>query len=161
LKPTLLALALAGATALSFNPAVADRMGDRNVYKAQTSFDDVKQGIADAIINRGYVIDYTAFIGDMLKRTAADVGATKSIYANAETVQFCSAVLSRKMMEADAANIVFCPYVIFYYEAAAEPGTIYAGYRPLGPGAMPESQSSLEAINTLLDDIVREATGVL
>jgi len=94
----------------------------------------------------------------MLKRTAGDVGATKALYANAETVQFCSAVLSRKMMEADTANIAYCPYVIFYYELADQPGTVYAGHRHLGPGASAESTAAIGVINKLLDDIVREAT---
>jgi len=155
---TLPALALASALTFALSLAHAGDMGDASVYKAQMSFADVKQNIADAIINRGYRIDYTGHIGDMLKRTAADVGATKTIYANAESVQFCSAVLSRKMMEADAANIVYCPYVIFYYERADQPGTVYAGHRQLGPGVSPESKAAIATINKLLDDIVREAT---
>ena len=71
---------------------------------------------------------------------------------------FCSAVLSRRMMAADPANIAYCPYVIYIYEPAGEPGTVYAGHRVLGPAQAPASQAVLDDINTLLDDIVREAT---
>ncbi len=150
-------LAVAGALALASPPAPA-KAGDSTVFRTTMGFDDVRQAVSDAIVNRGYVIDHVSHIGDMLKRTAAAVGATKDIYANAETVQFCSAVLSRRMMEADPANIVYCPYVIYYYEKAGEPGTVYAGHRVLGPVAAPASQAVLNEINTLLDDIVREAT---
>ena len=47
-------------------------------------------------MKRWLVIDYTGHIGDMLDRTAKDVGATKKIYAQAEAMQFCSATLSRR-----------------------------------------------------------------
>jgi len=158
MKRMIPALALASALTFALSPAQAGGMRDAIVYKAQMSFDDVKQNIADAIINRGYLIDYTGHIGDMLKRTAADVGATRAIFTNAETVQFCSAVLSRKMLEPDPGNIVYCPYVVFYYERADQPGTVYAGHRHLGPGTSPESTAAIDTINKLLDDIVREAT---
>jgi hypothetical protein len=155
---TLPALALAIALAFVPGPARAGDMSDASIYKAKMSFADVKQNIADGIINRGYRIDYTGHIGDMLKRTASDVGATGTIYADAEIVQFCSAVLSRKMMEIDPANIVYCPFVIFYYERADQPGIVYAGHRHMGPGVSSESKAATDAINKLLDDIVREAT---
>ena len=116
MKRTFGMLALAGAVALALGAATAARASDQSVFKTTMSFDDVRQALSDAIVNRGYVIDHVSHISDMLKRTATAVGATRDIYVNAETVQFCSAVLSRRMMEADPANIVYCPYVIFTYE---------------------------------------------
>ena len=58
---------------------------DIKVIKANASFEDVKQDISDAIVNRGFVIDYNAMIGDMLERTGKDVGSDKNIYTGAET----------------------------------------------------------------------------
>ena len=45
----------------------------------------------------------------MLQRTADVVGATRTLYRNAAFLQFCSAVVSRKVMEENTANIAYCP----------------------------------------------------
>ena len=68
------------------------------ILKTQAKFENVKEDVVSAVTKRGFVVDYTAYIGTMLDRTAKDVGAGKQVYARAEAVQFCSAVLSRKMM---------------------------------------------------------------
>ena len=129
------------------------------VLKVKAPFADVQQDVSDAIVNRGYVIDYTAKIGAMLARTGKDVGSSKKIYNDAETVQFCSAVLSRKMMEADPADIAFCPFVIFYYERADQPGTVYVGFRELDDDGSDASEAAKKTINKLLEDIIKEAAG--
>ncbi len=110
--------------------------------------------IESAIMNGGYVVDYQANIGDMLKRTAADVGSTESVYLNAETWQFCSSILSRATMEADPGNIAHCPYVIFAYETEASPGQVVVGFRAhTGDG-----DASLAAVDKALTDVIDEAT---
>lgn len=81
-------------------PAIA------TVYQKNGTFADVRQDAADEIVKRGFVIDYTARIGDMLARTAKDVGAQKPIYASAEAMQFCPAKLSSDMIHADPTTIV-------------------------------------------------------
>ena len=118
---------------------------------SEASFGDVTAGVENAIVNRGYTIDYHGFIGDMLERTAGDVGATKRIYANAEFLTFCSAVLSRKVMEADPADMAYCPYVVFVYELADKPGTVTIGYRKL-PAGGPRDE-----VNKLLGEVIAEA----
>jgi hypothetical protein len=125
------------------------------------AFADVLQDTANAIAGRGFKIDHRAHIGDMLARTAADVGATRKIYNGAEAMQFCSAIYSRRAMEADPANIAYCPYVIFVYERADKPGTVHVGFRRLDVTGSAESQKALTAINDLLDAIVREGAGML
>lgn len=130
-----------------------------NQLKVKAAFEDVKLDVTDAIINRGYKIDHTSYIGKMLSRTGSDVGSTKPVYKDAELVQFCSAVLSRNIMEADPANIAFCPYVVFYYERADEPGTVYIGFRKMGEQGTDASKKALKAINDLLQEIVEEAAG--
>ena len=91
----------------------------------------------------------------MLKRTAADVGGQKALYREAEFFQFCSAVVSRKAMEADIGNIAYCPYVVFAYEAEDAPGKVVVGFRRLPDG------DGRDEVNALLKEITREATGDL
>jgi uncharacterized protein (DUF302 family) len=122
-------------------------------YETTASFQDVSADLQDAVVNRGYVVDYLGRVGEMLKRTAEDVGATKALYKDAEFVQFCSAVVSRAAMEADIGNIAFCPYVLFVYEAEGTPGTVTVGFRRLPAG------EGRDDVNVLLDTIAREAAG--
>lgn len=131
----------------------APAQSDVTIVETEAEFADVIADLEDAVVNRGYVIDYRGFIGEMLKRTATDVGATKPLYRNAEFLQFCSAVVSREAMEADIGNIAYCPYVLFAYEVEASPGSVKVGFRRLPDG------DGRNAVNTLLEDIVREAAG--
>lgn len=124
-------------------------------YSVEAPFEQVAGDLEDAIVNRGYVVDYHGFIGDMLKRTSSDVGGSTALYRDAEFFQFCSAVVSRKAMEAEIGNIAFCPYVLFAYEAESDPGTVVVGFRRLPDGA------GRDEVNTLLDAIANEATGGL
>ena len=114
-------------------------------------FEDVATAVQNAIINKGYTIDYHGFIGDMLKRTAGDVGGTKELYKDAEFFTFCSAVVSRDVMEADIGDIAYCPYVVFVYEDAATPGTVTIGHRKLPDGG------KRDQVNVILDEIIKAA----
>lgn len=149
--------ALALAFALAAPASADDSRGLVMVFKSKAKFEDVKEDVANAVTKRGLVIDYTGHIGAMLDRTAKDVGATKKIYAEAEAMQFCSATLSRRMMEADPANITFCPYVIVVYSLASDPSAVYVAYRRPQIGGSPASQAALKAVGELLRDIVRDA----
>ena len=127
-------------------------------YNTQSDFQTVLDDVRQEITNQGLVIAYHGKLGEMLKRTAKDVGDDKPIYKHAEFFTFCSAVLSRNAMKRDPQNIAFCPYSIYVFEPTAEPGTIYAGYRKFTTFGPSKSQAALNAINKLLDTIVREAT---
>jgi len=143
---------LAAAMALFCLANVAHAAGDDvKTIESDAAFADVTAGIENAIVNRGYTIDYHGFIGDMLKRTATDVDAAKALYKEAEFFSFCSAVLSRKVMEGDIADIAYCPYVVFAYEAAEKPGTVTVGFRTLPAGG------ERDAVNALLSDIIKDA----
>ena len=103
------------------------------------------------------MVDHVSHISDMLERTGKDLGMTKVIYGKAESMQFCSASVSRHMMEADPTNIVFCPYIIVIYTLPQDPKKVYVGYRrPLLVGSK-ASKASLQAVEKLLDGIVKEA----
>ncbi len=137
----------------------AESRSDVRIYAVKDNFESVKQDVIDAITNRGLVVDFTAPVGAMLARTAKDVGASKTIYSDAQSVQFCSATLSRRTMEADPANIAFCPHVIFVYALPGSPGMTYVGYRPLSRVGSKQSKTAIDAVNALLDGIAREAAG--
>lgn len=155
----LILFALAACLALGAgSTAEARSRGQIVLYSVQDSFENVKQDAADAIMKRGLVIDYTAQIGAMLERTAKDVGATKRIYADAQALQFCSATLSRRVMEADPEDIVFCPYVVVVYTLANDPKVTYVGYRPLPRGGSRQTRAAVRGVNRLLDEIAREAS---
>lgn len=147
----ILAAMLAGSLMAGAGSACADALV--TTYETDAPFADVAADIQDAIVNRGYVVDYQGHIGEMLKRTAGDVGATKPLYKDAEFLQFCSAVVSRSAMEADIGNIAYCPYVVFAYAAEATPGKVVVGYRRLPKG------EGRDQVNALLDEIAKEASG--
>ena len=113
-------------------------------YPFDGEFDDAAFGVESAIVDRGLVVDYVSHVGEMLKRTKDDVGGSKALFANANVYLFCSAVLSRKMMEANAENIAHCPYGIFVTEGID--GTVQIGYRQMPQGPMKEVEALLEAI---------------
>lgn len=114
------------------------------------SFADVKEAVVMAIENHGLVINYTSHIADMLARTGADIGAGRKIFAEAEIIEFCSAGLSRKMMELDPHNIVMCPFALSIYTLPGEAGKVWLSYRrPQGKAA--------PLVNELLADVVAEA----
>lgn len=121
------------------------------IYTTDESFDDVVFGLENAILDEGLVIDSVSHTGDMLERTKADVGGEVTIFTKADIYSFCSAALSRKVMEIDPMNVQFCPYDIF---VAQQPGgQVMIGYRPFPEGEMQEVQ-------LLLDGIARAAIGM-
>jgi len=148
-------LALLTAAALA-SPAYA-ASPEVVVRSSKGSFEDVKERVLLAIENRGLVLNYTARIGAMLERTGKDIGATRTIYADAEMLEFCSAKLSRDTMEADAGNIVFCPYSIAIYTLPKDRNKVYLAYRRLPASGPERSVKSLRAVEKLLADIVAES----
>ncbi|MEJ2509846.1 MAG: DUF302 domain-containing protein [Gammaproteobacteria bacterium] len=137
-------------------PVRAERM---KVYTVDGTFDDVRAFVELAITGRGMVINNVSHIGNMLQRTGKDIGADKRVYAKAEALEFCSATVSRRMMEADPRNIVFCPYIIAIYTLPQVPGKVFVAYRRPPPLGTPASRKALADVEHLLDGIVKEAIG--
>lgn len=121
-------------------PAVAQ---DVITYDFDGSFDDATFAVESAIVDRGLVIDFVSHVGDMLNRTGADMGSDEVIFADAEIFLFCSAAVSRRVMEADPMNLVHCPYSIF---VAEREGTVILGHRTYPDGPMQEVEALLDAI---------------
>ncbi len=134
-------------TALMIGTALPAAADIATTYAFDGSFDDATFSLESAIVGRGLVIDWVSHSGEMLNRTAADVGSDVVIFEAADIFMFCSASLSREVMETDYMNIAFCPYAIFVYEREGE---VVIGYRNMPEGEM-------QKVQALLDDIAREA----
>lgn len=137
------------AAILAASPALADQSV---TYTTGDSFDDVVFALENAIVGQGLVIDSVSHTGDMLERTKGDVGSDVTIFTKADIFSFCSAALSRKVMEADFMNVIYCPYDIFVFTRPDAPDETVVGYRSFPEGPMKE-------IEQLLDIIAREAAG--
>ena len=124
--------------------------GGLKTYDFDGTFEDAAFGVETAIVGQGLVIDYVSHVGEMLNRTKDDVGGSKDLFNAADIYLFCSASLSRKVMEADPANIAHCPYGVIVTESSD--GKVQIGYREMPDGPMKE-------VEALLDGIVREAVG--
>jgi uncharacterized protein (DUF302 family) len=133
---------LAFGLTLAFTPIAATAQ-DAITYPFPGSFEDASFAIETAIINRGLVIDFTSHIGDMLSRTAADMRAEETVFNDAEIFLFCSAAVSRRVMEADPMNIMHCPYGIFISDIEGE---VLIGHRDYPDGPMQEVEALLDAI---------------
>ena len=129
--------------------ATAAHAQDITTYDYQGTFEDATFEVEQAIVNRGLVIDFVSHVGDMLARTGEDVGSDVELFDAADVFLFCSATVSREVMEADPMNIAHCPYGIFVTDAD---GAVSVGYRGFPAGEM-------QKVEVLLDEIAREATG--
>ncbi|WP_292294792.1 DUF302 domain-containing protein [Marivita sp.] len=122
-------------------------------YDTDQSFEDVTFGLENAILDEGLVIDHVSHTGDMLERTKGDVGSEVTLYLEADIYSFCSAKISREVMEADPMNISFCPYDIFVMVRPDTPETTTIGFRSFPDGAMKQ-------VEAMLDGIARAAIGL-
>ena len=130
-----------------YSMVMADDMAVLHAYDG--AFDDATFSVESAILNAGLVIDYVSHTGEMLARTGAELGSEVTIFDAADVFLFCSAVVSRRVMEVDPMNIVHCPYSIF---VADQQGAVVIGYHNYPDGIMKEVQA-------LLESIVQEALG--
>ena len=123
---------------------------DAFTYRFDGSFEDATFAVESAIVGQGLVVDYVSHVGEMLNRTGPDVGSDKVIFKNADIFLFCSALISRQVMEADPMNITHCPYGIFVMET--DDGVI-VGHKDYHDGPM-------QAVEDLMQQIVAEAMAV-
>lgn len=151
----LIAFLLAAGALLAAGTARAE--GEIAIHGKPAGFDDVRSALVFAIENRGLVVSGVSRVGEMLERTGRDLGSSEKLFVRGEVLEFCSAVLSRRVMEADPHTIALCPYTIAVYVLPDEPGKVYVSYRrpllPAGHGAA----RALEAVDRLLSEIVQEA----
>lgn len=144
MKPNLLFVALLALPAL---PVLAEPKPV--TYEVEDSFDNVTFAVESAIVGAGLVIDFTSHTGEMLERTRADVGSEAVLFTAADMFSFCSAAVSRQVMEADLSNIQNCPYTIFVYETPDAPGKVTVGHRAY--------EGSMTPVAELMTDILTDA----
>jgi hypothetical protein len=136
-------------------PALPDSEGPVVLVKASDGFDDVKENIVNAITNRGLLTSGELHVSEMLNRTGPDLGFEPPVYVKAESVEFCSALMSHKMTQVDPVNLVICPFTIAVFIKTNEPEQVYVAFRRqslAGPAEAVESE-----VNQLLQEIVSEA----
>jgi len=130
---------------------------ERRIYSITGEFDFYREMVEFAITDEAMVINAVGRIAEMLDRTGTDLGIGERVYLNGESLEFCSALLSRRMMEADPHSIVFCPYVIAIYELVDEPGTVYVGYQRVPLVGDEATRKALQDVEDLLDRVVNNA----
>ena len=126
------------------------------LFKAQGSYQDVRDNLQMAIEGKGLKITNTNHIGEMLDRTGKDIGQTRQVYENAEQFEFCSATVSRQMMEADPHAIVMCPYSIVVYTIPNDKA-VYLAYRKPAATKNPKLKKTLVELEKLLTDIIKDS----
>jgi uncharacterized protein (DUF302 family) len=143
-KPFLSAL-----TALALLPAAALAAGPYAVYESDSGFETVMEGAKTAILERGMYINNIMHMGEMLERTGKDLGMEQKIYDRAESIEFCSAVLSRKMTLEDPSRIVNCPFILSIYTLPGEPDRTYVAHRVISEEEIAGSEIMTEVAEML------------
>lgn len=126
-------------------------------YRSNESFETIQENLQQAITNKGLMISGTLHVSEMLNRTAKDLGISKNVYQKAEAFEFCSAVLSHKMIQVNPLNLTACPFTIAFFVKPEENQSVYLAFRK--PQLAGESKNISQEINTFLHGIVKEATG--
>jgi len=138
---------LTAATLLLATPLAAQNIMTVTV---QESVEDMEFAVESAILDMGLTIDFVSYTGDMLERTRQDVGSDVVLFSGATLYNFCSATISRQVLESDIANIAYCPYAVFIYSLPDNPEETVIGHQ-IYPG------ESMAPANALLDAIVASA----
>lgn len=155
-------------------------------HTVEEEFDTIKEYIEEGITNQGLVVAHRSDVGGMLERTGKDLvekvqkathtvmemasnkmgvenpvkqpATAASAFSRSEVIEFCSAKLSRKMTDADPANVIFCPYSIAIYTTANQPELVHISYLQLSKIGSSSSRPVLEEVEAMLAGIVSEAT---
>jgi uncharacterized protein (DUF302 family) len=130
--------------------------GGYAVYTSDSAFADVLEGLKMAIQERGMYINNVMNMGEMLERTGKDLGTDAPLYDQAESIEFCSAVLSREMSTENPAHVVNCPFIIAVYTLPGETGTTYVSHREI-PADQVESSPAMAKVSGMLKSISEAA----
>lgn len=121
------------------------------VYAVRAPYTAVRDDLRRSIEEQGLVVSYNAELASMLRRTANATGAQREVYANAESMLFCSAALTYELTLSNPHNATLCPYSIAVYSLREEPGTVY-----LAIPAPALSVPGYAAIHQLLETIIAQ-----
>lgn len=126
------------------------------VHASDSRFEDVMDGLRLAIEERGLFINNIMHMNEMLERTGADLGADQPLFGQAQSVEFCSAVLSRRMIAEAPERIVNCPFIIAVYTLPDDPDQTYVAHRRF-PAEELASSEAMREVATLLEAIAEQA----
>jgi hypothetical protein len=149
-----LAMILLAVTSL---PGVAVAGGAYAVYESDSDFDTVMEAAKMAIQERGMYINDVMHMGEMLERTGKDLGFEERIYEQAKSIEFCSAVLSRKMTAEDPSRIVNCPFILSIYTLPAESGKTFVAHRIIAPEEL-QGSAVMAEVAEMLEGVAEGAT---
>lgn len=144
------------ALSLSLAPAHSSAAGGYAVYESESAFDDVMDGLKLAIQERGLYINNIMHMGEMLERTGKDLGHDEPIYQRAESIEFCSAVLSREMTAEAPERIVNCPFIISVYSLPGTEGATYVVHREF-PEDQVAASAAMAKVATMLKEVAQAA----
>ncbi|MEJ2591926.1 MAG: hypothetical protein P8178_11075 [Candidatus Thiodiazotropha sp.] len=138
----------------SATDAPAQNTSPMKIYTSDQRYEDVVENVKMAIIDRGLLVSGTLHVSDMLNRTAPDLGFSE-VFVKAESVEFCSALISHKMAQAAPQNVTICPFTIAVYVTTSEPDKVHLAYRlPLLEG---DDGQVTAAVVEMLDGIVQDS----
>jgi uncharacterized protein (DUF302 family) len=123
--------------------------------KVEGKFSEVLHNVRMAIIGKGINIAHTLPASAMLNRTGPDFGYRSEVYADAKTIEFCSARISHALARANPDNIVLCPFTISVYVLTAEPDQVRISYRI--PTGKPGSEEAVGEVVALIESIIDDA----
>lgn len=138
-------------------PAVLRADGAYAVYESESDFETVLDGAKMAIEERGMYINNLMHMGEMLERTGRDLGMNEQIYRRAESIEFCSALLSRKMTTEDPSRIVNCPFILSIYTLPGQDGKTFVAHRVIDPDEI-EGSAIMAEVAAMLQGVAEGAT---
>lgn len=119
-------------------------------YKSSLPFEQVMEDLQMAIADKGFHINKIMHLDRMWERNRKEGDPSNPLFLHAKSIDFCSAVLSRRMTEENPQRIVNCPFIISVHVLASEPETTYITHRRLTLGddsvATREAAAMLESL---------------
>jgi len=137
-------------------PICAVSAGSYAVYESESDFETVMDGAKMSIQERGMYINNVMHMDEMLERTGKDLGMGGKIYEQAQSIEFCSAVLSRKMTSEDPSRIVNCPFILSVYVLPGEPGKTYVAHRTVSDQEI-QSSAIMAEVSEMLKGVAEGA----
>lgn len=95
------------------------------------SYDHAREALEEAIAAEGLASPVTSYFGDMLARTADDLGHRADIYRDAHIYTFCTVAAAARLASESPDRIALCPLSIAIYQLPDEQEIRFA-YRPTG-----------------------------
>ncbi len=150
----------AGVLAAGLLGAGLAQAANEAVYTTVTSddFTDVWSALKEAVLERGFVIDYEGNVGAMLERTAKVSAAGAEVpLVNARYLQFCASKLTHEAIAANVKNMAMCPLVVFSYQPRAASQRVVVGFRAVSGASGSASEHVLAKVNAMLKAVVDQA----